>query len=124
MKVAAITMVGLLTVAAGLSAQKSSSVSVRNNEIFTGEITDSLCADGHHVDVIKNEKNCVLTCVRFEGAEFVLYNPGTKHGYKLDDQQLPTAFAGQEVIVTGKYDKATNAIHVVSIRPKITDAGL
>jgi hypothetical protein len=123
MKVAAIGLLGLMTLAAGLSAQKISRISTGTSELFTGEITDSLCADGHHVDVFKRQKNCVLTCVRFEGAEFVLYTSGTMHEYKLDDQQLPAAYAGQEVIVTGTFDKSTNAIHVISMRLKITDAG-
>ena len=124
MKVAAIGTVGLLMLAAALSAQKIPNVSVRDSEIFTGEITDSLCTDAHHIEVIKSEKNCVLTCVKLDGAEFVLYNPGTKHDYNLDDQKQPIAFAGQEVIVTGSYDKTTNSIHVINIRPRITDSGL
>jgi hypothetical protein len=41
MKVAAIGMVGLLVLAGGLSAQKTPSLSVRNSETFTGDITDS-----------------------------------------------------------------------------------
>jgi hypothetical protein len=124
MKVVAIGTVGLLMLAAALSAQKIPSASIRDGEIFTGEITDSLCTEAHHIEAIKDEKNCVLTCVKFEGAEFVLYNPATKHNYNLDDQQQPIAFAGQEVIVTGSYDKSSNSIHVISIRPRITDAGL
>jgi hypothetical protein len=124
MKTAAIWMVGLLTLAGSLSAQKSPNFSVRNDEIFTGEITDSICAEGHHIDVIKSQKNCILTCVKFEGAQFVLYNPETKQTYKLDDQKQPEAFASQEVTVTGRYDKDARAIHVINIRPKITNAGL
>src|SRR5580658_6063674 len=124
MKVAAMGMFGVLLLTAGLSAQRNPTISMGNNEIFTGEITDSLCPDTRHADAIKNEKNCVLTCVKFEGAEFVLYNEGTKRIYKLDDQQQPMPFAGQEVMVSGRYDKASNAIHVIRITPKITDAGL
>ena len=124
MKIAAISMVGVLMLAGGLSAQKTPSFSVRNNETFTGEITDNICAEGHNIRVTKSEKNCVLTCVRFDGAQFVLYNSEIKHTYKLDDQQQPEAFAGQEVTVIGRYDKDANAIHVISIRPKITYAGL
>src|SRR5271169_3709457 len=105
MKTAAIGMVGALILAGGLAAQKAPSFSVRNGETFTGQITDSLCADGHHLDVIKSEKNCILTCVKFDGAEFVLYNSETKRIYNMDDQQQPEAFAGQEVTVTGSYDK-------------------
>jgi len=125
MKTAVIGMIGALIVAAGLSAQRAPSVTVRNGETFTGQITDSYCAeDGHHLKMIKGERNCVLTCVRFDGAEFVLYNPVTKRIFKLDDQQKPEAFAGQEVTVTGTYDKDAKAIHVIDIKPKIVYAGL
>lgn len=124
MKIAAIGMVGLLMLAGGLSAQKTPSFSVRNNETFNGEITDSICAEGHNINVTKSERNCVLTCVKLEGAQFVLYNTEIKHIYKLDDQQQPEAFAGQKVTVIGRYDEDANAIHVISIRPKITYAGL
>lgn len=124
MRTMVIGMVGLLVLAGSLSAQKTSNFSVRNNEVFIGEITDSLCAQGHHARVIKSTANCVLACVRTEGAEFVLRNPGTQHIYKLDDQLQPAAFAGEEVIVTGTYDRDTNAIRVVTIRPKITNTGL
>jgi hypothetical protein len=124
MKTAAIGMFGALILAAGLSAQKAPSFSVRNGETFTGEITDSFCAQGHHIQIIKSQRNCILTCVKFDGAQFVLYNSEMKNVYNLDDQLQPEAFAGQEVIVTGRYDQDARTIHVVSIRPKITYAGL
>jgi hypothetical protein len=124
MKTAAIGMFGALILAAGLSAQKAPSFSVRNGETFTGEITDSFCAQGHHIQIIKSQRNCILTCVKFDGAQFVLYNSKMKNVYNLDDQLQPEAFAGQEVIVTGRYDQDARTIHVVSIRPKITYAGL
>ncbi|HXP80827.1 MAG TPA: hypothetical protein VN976_13060 [Verrucomicrobiae bacterium] len=124
MKTAAITMVGVLLLAGGLSAQKTPSFSVRNGETFTGEITDSFCAQGHYLQITKSERSCILTCVKFEGAQFVLYNSETKHIYNLDDQLQPEAFAGQEVTVTGRYDKEAKAIHVISIKPKITYASL
>ena len=124
MKTAAIGMVGVLILAGGLSAQKAPSFSVRNGETFTGEITDSFCAQGHYVQILKTERNCILTCVKFDGAQFVLYNSETKHVYDLDDQQQPEAYAGQEVAITGTYDKKAKAIHVINIRPKITYAGL
>jgi len=125
MKAAAIGMFGVLMLAAGLSAQKGPSFSVRNGETFTGEITDSFCAeDGHHIGMIKSDINCSLTCVKFDGAQFVLYNSETKRMYKLDDQQKPEAFAGQEVTVTGTYDKDAKRIRVLNISPKIAFAGL
>jgi hypothetical protein len=124
MKTTLIGMAGVLILAAGLSAQKAPSFSVRNGEIFSGEITDSFCAQGHHIEIIKSEKNCILTCVKFDGAQFVLYNPENERVYNLDDQQKPEAFAGQQVTVTGEYDKETKTIHVINIRPRITYASL
>ncbi len=125
MKTAAIGMVGMLLLAGGLSAQRAPGYSVRDGEVFTGKITDSFCAeDGRHLGMIKGEKNCILTCVKFDGAEFVLYDSNAKRIYKMDDQQKPEAFAGEEVIVTGTYDKDAKAIHVIEIRPKIIFAGL
>jgi hypothetical protein len=124
MRIAAFGMVGLLILAGSLSAQNTRSFSVRNGETFTGEITDSFCAQGHYLEIIKSERNCVLTCVKFDGAQFVLYNSAIKRIYKLDDQQQPEVFAGQEVTVIGTYDKEARTIHVIKIRPKITYAGL
>jgi hypothetical protein len=124
MKAAAIGLVGALILAGAPSAQKASGFTVRNGETFTGKITDSLCTTGHLIDGIKSERNCVLTCVKFEGAQFVLYNSETKRVYNMDDQLQPEPFAGQEVTVTGTYDKEANAIHVTKIRPKIFYAGL
>ena len=124
MKVGAIGMVGLLMLGAGLAAQNASGFSSRNYEIFTGQITDSICTEGHHIEAIKSEKNCILTCVKFDGAQFVLSNGKMKRNYKLDDQRQPEAFAGQEVIVTGSYDKDANVIHLVGIRSLITYANL
>jgi len=124
MKIATIGMVGLLSLAGGLSAQNAPSFSVRNSETFSGQITDSICAEGHYINATKSGKSCVLTCVKFDGAQFVLYNSEMKHIYQLDDQQQPESFVGIEVVVTGRYDKEANAIHVISIRPKITYAGL
>ena len=125
MNTSAIGMVGLLMLTLGVSAEKVSKFSVRNDEIFTGEIMDSFCAeDGHHTGVTKSEKNtpkagCTLTCVKLAGAQFVLYNSGTKRVYKLDDQQQPEAFAGRKVFVTGRYDEESKAIQVINIRPVI-----
>jgi hypothetical protein len=124
MKTGAISMFGALILAGGLSVQKAPGFSVQNGEAFTGEITDSVCAEGHSVQVIKSERNCSLTCVKVDGAQFVLYNSESKRVYKLSDQQKPEVFAGQEVTVSGTYDKDAKAIHVINIRPKITYAGL
>ncbi|MGH9709461.1 MAG: DUF5818 domain-containing protein [Candidatus Acidiferrales bacterium] len=51
------------------------------------------------------------------GGKYVLYNAARKIVYQLDDQRKPADFAGQNVKVTGSYDRATKTIHVTSIQP-------
>ncbi len=92
------------------------------SKTYTGEIMDSSCAMmGSHEGMmkehanIKTAKECTLGCVKM-GAKFVLYDPATKTTYKLDDQKKPVRFAGEKVKVMGTYDKATETIHVVSIK--------
>ncbi len=53
MKTGAMSMFGVLILAGGLSAQKAPGFLVQNGEAVTGEITDSVCAEGHSVQVSK-----------------------------------------------------------------------
>lgn len=132
MKTAGIGVVGTLLLAGGLFLQAAAGASAvtgdRVNNEFTGEISDSLCAEnGSHIGAAKNSHFtpaavCVRACVKFEGAQFVLYNKQAKRIYKLDDQLQPDAFAGQRVVVTGVYDEGTGTIRVKKIRPMIENA--
>lgn len=97
-------------------------IAAARNMTFTGQIMDSNCAKmGSHAAMmkahpnVKTAKQCTLDCVKM-GAKFVLYNRATKTTYKLDNQKKPMPFAGEKVRVTGTYDKATDTIHIVSIR--------
>lgn len=92
------------------------------DKTFIGEIMDSQCAKmGSHEHMmkmhedIKTSKACTLACVKM-GGKFVLFDPATKTTYQLDDQQKPMPFAGEKVKVMGKYDKATDTIHVTDIQ--------
>jgi hypothetical protein len=85
--------------------------------VYTGEITDSQCAQlGSHEKMretnhTKNAEDCSLACVK-NGATFVLFDPATKTVYQLDNQKKPKYFVGLRVLVTGNLDKATMTIHV------------
>ena len=113
MKRVAITCsAALLSLAAGLAAQK--------NATFTGEILDSPCAilGGHEKMALKGESNkdCTLRCVKM-GGKFALLDAANKAWYQLDDQKKPEALAGAKVRVTGTLDAATKTIHVADIKP-------
>ena len=91
--------------------------------VFTGQITDSICArTGSHADTMRLSKDmgttpfqCTLICVG-KGAKYVLYDPKTKKTYRLSDQTQAGKFAGRDVKVTGSLKK--NEITVSSIEPQ------
>ncbi len=80
---------------------------------------DSKCAtSGTHEPTMKkvdakDARECTLKCVR--DASFVLYDPGTKTVYQLNDQEKPAPFAGQKVIISGMYDSWSQTIEIESI---------
>ena len=98
------------------------------NGTFTGEIMDSRCATvgthdrlGYQLTKTHNPKDCTLACVKM-GSEFVLYDAVRKIAYALDNQKKPEQFAGKRVRVKGRYDAATNTIHVTDIQLASTRA--
>ena len=97
------------------------SLAAPKSETFSGEIMDSQCsAMGNHDMMMKKEgiktaKECTLGCVKM-GGTYVLYDSASKTVYKLDDQTKPVKFAGAKVKVKGTLDKATETIHVTSIK--------
>ena len=103
-------------------------VAIAKDKSFAGEIFDSQCAkEGSHAMMLAKEgmagkendpmakTMCTKNCVKM-GGKYVLFDAAKKVVYQLDDQQKPMEFAGQKVKVTGTYDKATETIHVTSIK--------
>ncbi len=88
--------------------------------MFKGEIWDNLCAkEGSHAAMMKKAgvnttAKCTIGCAMTRG-KYVLYDPGTKEVYQLDDQKRPLEFAGKAVEVKGILDPASSTIHVASI---------
>lgn len=89
---------------------------------FSGQIMDSQCAAmgnhnaGYKMTGTSTPKDCTLACVK-AGGHFVLYNAARKATYKLDNQDEPRAFAGENVRVVGTYNRAAKTIHVEKIEP-------
>jgi hypothetical protein len=98
------------------ATQRDSSVP----SIFTGEITDSLCAKaGSHEQMMQDMKSmgrdkatCAAKCIQL-GAKYVLYDSSKGVVYKLDDQDKAEKFAGRKVRVSGTLEE--KAIKVASI---------
>jgi hypothetical protein len=88
---------------------------------FVGQIMDSRCATtGSHESTIKklaakDARECTLKCAR--NGSFVLYDPGTKNVYQLNDQEKPAPFAGRRVRISGQYDGWSETIEIESIEP-------
>src|SRR6266581_1034575 len=78
-------------------------------QVFSGEISDSVCSkEGSHDAMMKKSGvnttvKCTIGCAMTRG-KYVLYNRTTKQIYQLDDQERPQEFAGQKVRVRGSLD--------------------
>jgi hypothetical protein len=89
---------------------------------FSGQIMDSACAAvGSHTDMMtkynfKSEQDCVRDCMTNKNATLVLYVPATKTTYKLDDQDRPKQYLGQNVTIVGSYDQLAQVIHIQTIQ--------
>src|SRR5881409_3708012 len=94
----------------------------RPREMFTGTITDNMCALADHsrMRMGSNDAECTIACVSAHGALYVLYDG--KEAYTLSDQQTPEKFAGKKVTVTGTLDARTKTIQVDSIRISTSDS--
>ena len=84
-------------------------------EMFTGTITDGMCANADHSQMRMGptDAECTVACVRAHDATYVLYDG--KQAYTLSDQQTPEKFAAKRVTVTGTLDAKTKTIQVDSI---------
>ena len=84
-------------------------------QVFTGTISDDLCAKAGHAQMGMGatDGECTIACVDEHGASYVLVNG--KDIYMLSDQRTPEKFAGQKVRVEGMLDTKTKRIQVESM---------
>ena len=85
------------------------------SRMFTGTITDSMCANADHSSMRMGPTagECTKACVEEHDAKFVLYDG--KEAYVLSDQRTPEEFAGRKVTVRGTLDAKTKTIQVDSM---------
>jgi len=84
-------------------------------QMFTGTITDSMCANADHSSMRMGptDGECAVACVEEHDATFVLYDG--KETYALSDQRTLAKFAGRRVRVRGTLDARTRTIQVDSM---------
>ena len=102
------TLIVSLLALAGMSAAPAP-------QVFTGTITDSVCARNGHAAMRMGptDAECTTACVLAHDASYVLHD-GT-NVYTLSDQKTPERFAARRVTVTGTLDAKTMTIAVESI---------
>ena len=97
---------------------------------FHGEISDSQCAFNvhsltkSHAEMLKSKSgamgstrsSCSLYCIQHMGGKFVLASKDNV--YHLDNQELPSGFAGEKVKLRGILDPKTDIIQVLRIDPE------
>ncbi|HET7212836.1 MAG TPA: DUF5818 domain-containing protein [Terriglobia bacterium] len=112
-----------LLVAAMMVMATFSFAQKQHERTFSGEIMDSMCASmggheagGYNATHTHTPKDCTLACVK-TGSKFVLYNKAKKTTLQLSDQDKARDFAGQQVKVSGTYEKADKTIQVDKIEP-------
>jgi len=89
--------------------------SAQEKPVFTGFITDSMCASADHSQMRMGptDAECTIACVDVHGAAYVLFDG--KDVYSLSDQRIPEKFAGKKVTVRGRLKEGTKVIQVDSI---------
>lgn len=101
-------LIGVLLAVAAVSGRQGT-------QMFTGVITDDVCAkDGHRgMQMGPTDAECTRLCVMVHDASYVLADGKTV--YALSDQRTPYEFAGQKVTIAGTLDVKTNTIQVDSM---------
>ena len=125
-KMAAVVLaiVWLASVPVGAQSGTKSTEAGKATKTFTGEIWDSVNAQRGSREQMMKENGLTtplqttLFAVHYMNppAKYVLYDPGSKKTYQLDDQDRVQPYAAEKVKVTGAYDEATHTIHVTDIQ--------
>ena len=98
----------VLVFAAGFTASAD-----KKDGAWTGWISDSHCAAKGEPK--PDHGGCASSCVKNQGAKYVLYSPSDKKVYALDAQDKAAAHSGKHVKVSGSVEG--EAITVKSIEP-------
>ena len=98
------TLFGVILLAGALFSQAP------QPRTFTGQVTDSLCANGDHrsMRMGNTDAECTRNCILSHGAQYVLFDG--KDVYILSDQKAGEQYPGQKIEVTGVLDAKAGTI--------------
>ena len=108
----------LLALILGASAALSAAP---KNKQYRGVLSDQLCGL-EHPELMQDARECTLGCVR-GGSRYVLANRTEGVVYDLFGKTIPDELAGQQVVITGRWDKRRRAVRVYAIAPDNADNG-
>ena len=95
----------------------------QGEQVFKGQISLCTCPgpEGQAAmpDKGRAAVSCPVPCANL-GPTLVLVDTKNKVAYSFDKQDLPKAYASQEVFVIGVLDKASGTIHVHNVIPDVT----
>ena len=103
-----IKLIGTLILATGLLSAAD------KPRTYTGVITDSMCGATHTMAMTPDAK-CVRECVKMNPSKWKYALVVGNEVYTLSDQQTPSKFAAQKVVVTGTLSAQTKTIKVDKI---------
>jgi hypothetical protein len=96
----------------------------QRDQIFTGLITDSMCAQSHAANIehargnsgkTMTEKECTIGCVTRRGQKYVLVSGGKVYQISNQTYRALATYASENVTLTGKL--AGDTITVSNIAP-------
>ena len=85
------------------------------NKQYRGVLSDQLCGL-EHPELMQDARECTLGCVR-GGSRYVLANRNEGVVYDLFGKTIPDELAGQQVVITGRWNKRRRAVRVYAIAP-------
>jgi hypothetical protein len=106
------TILGLILLAGALFSQAP------QPRTFTGQVTDSLCANADHrsMHMGDTDGDCTRNCVLSHGAQYVLFDG--KDVYILADQKAAEQFAGMKIEATGVLDAKAGVLQARTIKAR------
>jgi hypothetical protein len=90
------------------------SLLAQGEQVFKGKVC--LGPEGRTPEIIDGQAALPCTVPHPKrGSNYILFNPGTRVSYVLEDRRKAKAFAGRKVVVVGNLNQSTGTVHIDDI---------